>query len=424
LAEEQEFEISEALIAGLDQLATAQPAVGAKLAEFQRSTPEFPPASFQTFVTKGYKQNAPLRSCLDTRGRTFAEGRLRVIDEKGREVKNHPVVDLVATPTDAKSLSERWKMTLLDLDLAGNAFWEKVRGVATREVVEIWRLDPSRVRIEPDPVQRIKRYLYDVGGKWEPIPKEDVIHWRYVDPDPLTRGFFGSPPLQSALRSMTADNELIDQMTLTLENRGIPAVILETDDPDLTKENAEEIRRRWAQLYGRRRQGGTAVTPKGTKAHVIGMKWNEMAIDQAIMIPESRICMVYGHPALLLRGTGGGGGLPGSGGSRIREAKEMLWTDVILPTQGSVAEQLTTSLVSEFDSTGRLRADFDTSNVPVLQEARLRRGEKSAKIFVDGLVSRHVAQRMGSIEQHGADVFADGTEDGRGTIETGAQGDE
>lgn len=406
---EREFEIESSALASLGHLheMRAHRAIGGKLAKWQQTIPHYAPASIRTFIELGYRRNVPIRACIDMLSRTFSQGRLCVVDSTDKEQKGHELPGLIMNPTNVRGSSDRWKRTIQDLYLAGNAFWEKVRGQGNGKVVELWRLDPQRIAIEPDPVTYIKRYLYQVGGIWHPIPAENVVHWMFpggggTESDP---GYFGIPPIFTALRVVGTDNELIDVLKVTTENRAVPAVVLETDDEDLDDGGAEEARRGWRKRQGGNRRGDIAVMPKGVKVKVIGMNWREMAIGDVIAIPESRIAMVHGVPRILLGSAGDAGGLPGTGGSRIREAKEHFWTDTILPLQTDIAELITLYLLPEFGGPDGLHAFFDTSAVPVLQEARLRRADKSRQLFRDGLASRHVAQRMGGIAQHGPDVF-------------------
>ena len=405
---DRHFEIDAASIATPGQLAgiRAKRAVGGKLASWQTTIPHYSPSSTRTFIRKGYRGNVPVRACIDMLSRTFSQGRLCIVDSDDKEQKEHDLPGLIMTPTNVRGASDRWTRTIHDLYLSGNAFWEKVRGVGTGRVVELWRLDPQRIAIEPDPVTYIKRYLYQVGGTWHPIPAENVVHWQFpagggTEHDP---GYFGLPPIATAMPVVDTDLELIDTLKVTSQNRAIPAVWIETEDPDLEEGGGQEARRAWRKKYGGKNRGDVAVMPKGIKVHVIGMNWKEMAVSEVIAVPESRIAMIHGIPRILL-GMGDGGGLPGSGGSRIREAKEHFWTDTVLPLQTGIAEIITIYLLPEFGPVAGLQAVFDTSKVPVLQEARLRRAEKARTLFRDGLASRHVSQTMGGIQNHGPDVF-------------------
>lgn len=402
----REYELEAAVMGSLDelhQLRASRKSVAGKLAEWQTVTPQYPQSNMRTFITSGYRSNPALRACVDMLARTFNQGRLCVVEEAtGREVPGHEMLPLVGYPTNVKGSKDRWRRTIQDLYLTGNALWEKVRAKGSDDVVELWRLDPLRVRIELAGGDRwIARYWYEVAGTWYPIPARNVVHWMF--PDPLDPGWFGIPPIFSAARVLSIDNELVDQLQITLQNKAVPAVALEAGEGASVDENmAEEARRMWRKRTGGKRQGDVAVLPANLKVKVIGMSWSDMALGEVISVPESRIAMVHGIPMILL---GRSGTQADPTRANFRESKLHFWFDTINPLHTDIAELITLYLLPEFPQWQGLIAKFDTSQVPILQEARLGRADKAAGLFKVGMVSRHVAQTMGGIENHGPDVF-------------------
>lgn len=398
----REYELDSSMIGTFEELRAARQAersIGGRLAPWQHATPQYPPGNMRTFMATGYRGNPAVRSCVDMLGRTFVQGRMCVVDTATGEEVDHDLPRLIGYPTNTRGARDRWKRTIQDLYLTGNAIWEKVRAKGSDDVVELWRLDPLRIRIELHPSEWIARYWYEVGGTWYPIPARNIVHWMF--PDPLDPGWFGVPPILSATKSLAIDNELVDQLKVTLQNRSIPAVALEAPDGvELDEPTAEEARRRWRQRYGGRKLGDVAVT--SMKVKVIGMSWSDMALGEVISVPESRIAMVHGIPMILL-GRSGTQGDPTR--ANYRESKLHFWFDTIDPLHGDIAELVELYLLPEFPGWERLSVKFNTSGVPILQEARLARADKARGLFKDGLASRHVAQSLGGLQIHGPDVF-------------------
>jgi phage portal protein BeeE len=148
--------------------------------------------------------------------------------------------------------------------------------------------------------------------------------------------------------------------------------------------------------------GGVSVIGGGTKVHVVGMNFSEMAIGDLTSTTESRIAMVMGVPTILL---GRSGTQSDPTRANYAEAKEHLWFDTILPMLQEVADLVTMGIMPHFGGPSNVEVQFDTSKIPTLQEAALRRGTAAMGLFKGSLVSRHQAQRMAGIEEHGPDVF-------------------
>ncbi len=387
----------------IDRLESAQQAVAGRLLSWQTTTPRYPPATWNNVVTRGYRRNAPFRRCVDMLSANACQARLHVVRAGTQEPVESEVVDLfrrggrmVAQP--GLTESTLWTQFYHDAYTTGNALWEKVRAVGSNKVVELWRLDPQRIAIEPDPRLRVKQYLYEVGGKWWPIPRENVIHWRFPDP---YQDWFGIPPIMSALREIEVDNELTDHFKVTLQNHAVPAVVLEHDQA-IKEPEAEEARRMWKKNHGRFRRGGAAVVGGGTTVKVVGLDMQKMAIGELVSVPESRIAMVHGVPIILL---GRSGTQSDPTRANYAEAKEHFWFDTILPILGQVGEQVSTFLVPEFHPEGGVEAGFDCTSVAVLQAAKLRRAERAANVFASGMISRHTGQRLAGVPLQGPNVF-------------------
>jgi len=306
---------------------------------------------------------------------------------------------------NVSSPKDRWTRTLQDFFCTGNAFWQVFRTRGGR-AAELWRLDPARMAIESSETEWVKRYWYEVAGKWYPIDCDDVVHWQH--PDPFSEGstqWFGIPPILSAYRSLAIDTELEDTMKVTLQNRGVPSVALllrDMDGAQATSDEISAIRSEWRRRFGGANRGDVAVL-QDMDIEVIGMNWKDMALTEAIAVPESRMAMVMGVPQILL---GKSGTQSDPTRANYREAKEHFWLDRIRELHCSLAEVLDQSLLPQVGGNRfNQRCVFDDSQVPVIQEARLRRAEKAKDLFTASVVSRHVAQNLGGLPQHGPDVF-------------------
>lgn len=400
----QRFAIEPELLASTER---AQDPVAGKLLSWQKGLPEYPRGNYRGFVTKGWRRSIPFRRCVEMLYNAFNQGRVAVENRDGARLEGaragelHPLVQLFrggATTTPRPGLTEKllWTRFVQDAYHFGNAYWEKVYSIDGKRVLELWRLDPERIAVVPDEVKFISRYLYNAGGKWWPIEPERMIHWLF--PDPL-QPYFGIPPIFTAFRDVSVDSKLIDHLQVTLQNYAVPATILRKTRGKLRPGEAEEA----AETFKARVKGGKdiAVIGANTEVQVVGMDFSEMAIGDLTSTSEARIAQAHGVPSILL-GRSGTQGDPTR--ANYREAKEHFWMDTIINLHDVVGDLLTAHLLIDFTDDPD-RVVFDTDHVPILQEARLRRAEQSTKIFLGGLVSRHVGQRLAGLEQTGPDVF-------------------
>jgi len=83
----------------------------------------------------------------------------QILNSKGdvKELVSHPALDLIYKVNPFQTKTEFLETTIINLKLAGNAFWYKVRN-NSKQVVELWNLRPDKITIVKDPVEFIKRY--------------------------------------------------------------------------------------------------------------------------------------------------------------------------------------------------------------------------------------------------------------------------
>lgn len=388
-------------------------AVAAKPGLLQSHAPMYPSTRPMNFVQMGYAGNPVFRACVDLLVKAFCQGDLEVVDRVTRQPEMHPVFAVFQTITNMRGIMEVCQWLLIDLFTNGNCYYEKVRDPAGR-VVQIWRLEPTRMRLQYVDDGRRLLYRYEVNGKWWPIEDQDVLHFKILDPsDPYRGNPFGSPPILAAWRNLSVESKLTDQMQVVLQNRGTPAVVLTpADGPQaqmgLDPDRAEAIKETWRQNFRGEGLGDVAVID--AKVQTIGMKWNEMDISQAARVPSSRIAMVHAVPSLLIS-QGGTTGDPTH--ANYENAKLELYEGTVTFLHQAVAELMTLYLLPEWPDWERLKMRFNVSNVPVLQRARVDMIPSVVEGFKAGLYSRHVGQGLLGMELHLPDVaYRSATVDG------------
>lgn len=138
-------------------------------------------------------------------GSTSAPVFLKAMDDRGVQLEEvddgHPLRELlnkVNRRTTWKHLSYE---TAFDMKAAGNAYWELVGGETGGPPSELWRLRPDRVKVDPDPVEVIKGYWHEIGGKRTHLTDQQVLHFRIPHPMNDYYGLAAAEVLEKTLKT-------------------------------------------------------------------------------------------------------------------------------------------------------------------------------------------------------------------------------
>ncbi len=393
----------------------AQASTASRLDPMQTRVPQYPPVSPRSMFNLGYRRNEVVRRCYDLIIESVMRARPELQDARGNTKRGRLAAEfdkLMRSPAgDDSDLTGSDVQVRFWLDVlgTGNGMLEKVPGRLTRHPVQLWRMDPWRTVIEPDEKTRIRRYLYRLGGQWFEIPRERVIHFR-PDWDPIS-DFWGLPRLFSAFRSLAADSDLVDMMKITLQNIGVPPVVLQyplsgilegmksggplSMTPD--KEMITEVQRIWQERHGGSNRGKAGVA-WGFEVKTVGLDFQKLAIGALVATTERRILMVHGVNPLLV----GQSGTEQQRGHNFGQAKEFFYETTI----GGFLDKLDATMSS------RLAPDFGAEryfsrmdHVPAFRDAKLRRGGEAAEIFKSGILRRHACQQLIGEPADGDDIF-------------------
>lgn len=317
------------------------------------------------------RSNSAVEACVRWIGRTFPEAPVQILQQKadGTEtpIVEHPLVELLSTPTPFYSGELLWRATLADWASSGNAYWIKIRN-RSRGLAQLWWAPQwTMAPMWPldDPSVYISHYEYSVNGEKQRLAIEDVVHFRDgMDPQNTRKGL---SPIAALAREIFSDDEAAAMTAALLKNLGIPGVIIapESDDVDISKDDAETIKADFKQRFGGDNRGEPMVMPARTKVQVLSWSPEQMNLRELRRIPEERVCAVLGIPPIVV---GLGAGLDRSTFANMAEAREAAYESYILPNQRLFGADLKAQLLGEYGDTKGLRVGFDTRNVRVLQE--------------------------------------------------------
>lgn len=360
--------------------------------------------TFERLTSDGYQKNSVVAACIQALTFTFSEPPLLVWSQEGADgepLPTHPLRQILRNPNPLMGEDELWQYTIAYMALGGNAYWHKVRSTGGR-VVELWPYHAGQVRPVPGGPAWVQGYEFNDGSTdWQPIPKKDIVHFKWPLPDP-SQPWMAQPPLRSASRAVDTDSELDRYLYALLKNDAVPrTVIMQNPERFMTPEEVERAKAQWRERYGGESRGDVAILEAGATVQRLSLNLEELAFDALRRVPEVRIAAAFGVPPIL---AGLSAGLDASTYSNYQQARLAFTQDRLVPLWRSVAAEVQSSLASEFGNGVVLRHDLN--EVASLQEDVNAKWARVNTAFQSGYITFNEARRaIGMADQPNADIY-------------------
>jgi HK97 family phage portal protein len=219
----------------------------------------------------------------------------QILNSRGdtKELQSHPALDLIYRVNPFQTKSEFLETTIINLKLAGNAFWWKVRNNSGR-VVELWNLRPDRMTIVSDPTNFIKQYEFQKNdGTKEVFAPDDIVHFKY--PSPVDQ-YLGMAPLRpAAVRVDTEEYASTFQRDFFLNNSR-PDAVLKTQQ-QLNTNQRRELKDDWEEKHlGIGNNSKLAILEAGMEYQVISLTQKEMDFVESMKFTRDDILVAFKVP--------------------------------------------------------------------------------------------------------------------------------
>lgn len=345
---------------------------------------QFPRPGFRTYNKEGYQKNELVFACIREIATSIADAEPIVFITDGRVeqiVPDHPVKRLLDNPNLHMTTFDFFE-TLMTLEhVEGNAFVFKQRN-EDGIVEELIPLRPDWVAIVPqEDTTRIYEYRPGGGDKTVLIAHEDMIHFPHsVNPEDLYGR--GMSPLRVAFRNTALDNDTTDFMKVFFDNAAVPSGIIKINRRLTDRKEAKRIQRQWQERYsGIEGWHAPAVLDENASFEPMGMNFESMELSMIRNVPETRICMAFQVPPILV---GANVGLLRSTYSNYVEARASFWDETLAPMYKMHAQRLEKDLLAEFPGAEMTGIKFDMSNVRALEESNTKRWERAGNALKAG----------------------------------------
>jgi HK97 family phage portal protein len=193
---------------------------------------------------------------------------------------------------------------------------------------------------------------------------------------------------------------------LLLQNRAVPGVVITTQQK-IDEDTATRMTAAWKRKFGGDRRGEPAVLQRGMDVKVLGLDLAKLEFPDLRTISESRICMAFQVPPILV---GAKVGLDRSTFANYGEARRSFWEETLMPLQRRIGDVISSRLLPEVapisGATRRVVVHWDRSQILALKESEAAIWERATNALRAGAITvndfRHT---VGLPKVPGGDVF-------------------
>jgi len=285
------------------------------------------------------------------------------------EVMEHPLLDLFDFINDKFTGYELFELTMLYLDMLGNAYWYVPKDVLGRP--ESLNIIPSQyMEIMKDPYGKILYYHYSSGrSPVQDFKPEEIIHFKTPSLSPYSLGL---GPNEAAYEVSNLLNTLRSFEYKLLKNDASPGLFF-TPKEEMGIEEKLRTEARWIKKFRKGGTGGLFIGDPGDNIEKISIPPKELEALLLQKITKLEICNVFGIPGALMDSAQASKAQMDA--SYIQHA-----TNAILPRLRRFESRLNKELLQLYDN--RLFIKFDNPiHVDQLEEAQLYQTYKNAGIM-------------------------------------------
>ena len=354
---------------------------------FGRDFFESQPLDVKEFAHEAMNSDSLVYACLRELSTAAAEPAYRVLlptNEQPVEAPiTNPIVQILERPNDQQDFYQFIDELVINLYVSGNAYIYKIRNGANK-VIGIKLLRSDRVKIKINASDGRLNYEYEIDSVRYALNPDDVSQLKFPS---MTSDLYGLSPLQPIASIINLDLAQIQYAKFFFQNSGTPSGLLKVKRRLQTPDDAERIRSRWRSSFGGGNMHKLAVLDEDATYERLGESLSDMAFPELRDTTESRICMAFGIPPILI---GSVVGLDRATYSNYREARQSFFYETMIPLANRIVRFLNHCLSYEFPNAGYIEADFN--GVQALTEDMNALTDRTTKQWDAGLISLNEAR--------------------------------
>lgn len=338
--------------------------------------------------------NELVYACIKVKATSARDPRLVVqkqVTKNGKieyeEVAGHPFRALFTRPNPLMTESDLMAAAIVSWDASNprRFYCEKVYTGSL--LTELWPLNPACMtpRYNQDRTE-VTGYTWSDGRRRRDYTLDELL----IRSAPA---WYDPPPLVAALGSAGADTEQTRFISDFFEGGGIPPFFLKYSMA-LNQEQRDEIRAKYRSIQAGASSSEPGILDSNSDVVTVGSRLDQIGSQTLRSVSESRICMVFGVPPLIVYAYVG---LIRATYSNLKEAWAGFWDATMSPAFKEWRDFWMWSLLVEFEEerdirSERIRLNYDMSQVAALQDDVDAIQKRSRENFQARLISQNEAR--------------------------------
>jgi len=308
------------------------------------------------------------------RGRTPYSKEYEVIEEG-------PAYDLIYPyPNQTMTMQELLFLTICDTHLSAGSFW-LIEPTVPSEPLELWRLDPSYVRIVPDMKTVIGGYRYNPGGVDRFFSIDEVVYVRLPNPEDMLNGFSRVTPAKA---SANLNNHVIQFHRDFFKNCPVTGMALQMAG-ELGEKQRAEMKASIKDVYTGEGRFDPMLLENDLKPVDLLPSLVDLGFEQITEKSiEAVLATLQVPPALV-------GLLKYATYNNISQQKAILFENSVIPTANVIQSAMNLVIPRRFGLTD-LWYVFNFQAVDALQENRKDRTDRAVGLYKATLITRNEAR--------------------------------
>lgn len=374
--------------------------------QYQLNKPQWPRRTTTTYSDNAFAQIALIFRCVGVTANSIAAAPVKVYKDAGggqrEEDPTHAVRQLMTRPNPFWGEVRFLSTVAMVAAVTGFCVIEKERSAAGRVIAlyplrSDWLKPIPRSNAAPD-------WEYCVPG-YQPttVSADDVLVFTYADATDYR--YTGIGPLEVALREWGILNTMTDFLKAFFDSGATPQLGL-VPDPNAkrySQAEADTLIEKFLAKSGLANSLRPVFLQGITDVKRLGFDFNELAYTDLRDVSELAVCQAFGVPPGLV---GTSPGLDSNTYSNAKTMRQSFYEDTITPLWARLDDTLTFGLLSEFEARPGYSLEFDTSNIPALQDDVTPTWQRAtAALQASGITRNMFLREVGLPTVVGGDVF-------------------
>jgi HK97 family phage portal protein len=316
--------------------------------------------------------NELVYACINVKATAARDPRLlvqRQVSKAGKveyeEIAGHPFRALFMRPNEFMTEGDLMRAAIVSWDVSNPRRFFCEKQYEAGRLVALYPLNPAcmQPRYSQTGARKIIGYTWQDGSYREEYSLDELL----IRSAPA---WHNPPPMVAALGSTLSDTAQTEYIASFFQNGGVPSGFLKYHMP-LDQPRRDEIREKWNDTYrGATGSGQIGILDENVDYQEIGSRLDQLSSNTLRSVAESRICMVFGVPPLIVYAYVG---LLRATYSNLKEAWAGFWDATMSPAFKEWRDFWMWSLLIEFEDerdirAERVRLNYDMGQVAALQD--------------------------------------------------------